>query len=76
MFDVALAIVLNSDDNDQTVPSIQLADSIAYLVIAAFVGMMVPVARKVDCIENQMVVNIPLVNMSGKHKLILADVDK
>lgn len=44
----------------------------AYFVIAALVGMVVFVVGETDRIENQMVVNIPLVNMGGKYKLVLA----
>ena len=48
----------------------------AYLVVAALVGMVVFVVGKTDRIENQTVMNMPLINMGGKYKLVLADVYK
>ena len=40
-------------------------------MIAALVGMVVLVVGEADRIENQMVVNMPLINMGGKYKLVL-----
>ena len=36
-----------------------------------FVGMVALVVSKADCLENQMVMNMPLVNMGGKYELVL-----
>lgn len=58
MLNIALALVTARDDDGQAVFSAQSVTGSAYLVIAAFVGMMV--------------VNMPLVNMGGKYKLVLA----
>lgn len=44
----------------------------ADLVITAFVGMVVLVILKTDCIENQMVMNMIFINMGGKYKLVLS----
>ena len=44
----------------------------AYLVIAALVGMVMLVVAEADRIEDQMIMNMPLVNMGGKYKLVLA----
>ena len=48
-----------------------VADS-AYLVIAALVGMVMLMVGEADRIKNQMVVNMPLINMGGKYKLVLS----
>ena len=58
MLNVALALVPAGDDDGLAVFSALSVTGSAYLVIAAFVGMMV--------------VNMPLVNMGGKYKLVLA----
>ena len=50
----------------------QPVDGPAYFVIAAFVGMVVLVVGEAARIENQMVVNMPLINVGGKYKLVLA----
>ena len=69
MLDVALALAPAGDDNRQAVfLALSVANS-AYLVIATFVGMVVLMVCEADCIENQMVVNMPLINMGGKYKL-------
>lgn len=72
MLNIALALVTARDDDGQAVFSAQSVTGSAYLVIAAFVGMVVLVVGEADRIENQMVVNMPLVNMGGKYKLVLA----
>ena len=41
-------------------------------VIAPLIGMVVLVVGEADRIEDQMVVNMPFVNMGGKYKLVLA----
>ena len=41
-------------------------------MIAALVGMIVLVVGEADRIENQMIVNMALINMGGKYKLVLA----
>ncbi len=52
--------------------SVQPVADPAYLVIAALVGMVVLVVGEADRIENQMIVNMSLVNVGGKYKLVLA----
>ena len=44
-------------------------------MIASLVGMIVLVIRKADRIENQVIMNMIFVYMSGKYKLILAAQD-
>ena len=60
MLNIALALVTARDDDGQAVFSAQSVTGSAYLVIAAFVGMVVLVVGEADRIENQMVVNMPL----------------
>ena len=72
MLDVAHALIPAWDNDGQAVFSAQLVAGPAYLVIAALVGMIVLVVGKADRMENQMVVNMPLVDMGGKYKLVLA----
>ena len=71
MLDVALALVLTRDDDGQAVFSAQTVPGSAYLVVAAFAGMVVLVVGETDRIENQMVVNMLLVDMGGKYKFVL-----
>ena len=56
----------------QAMFSIQLAADLAYLVIATLVEVVVLAVGETDRIENQMVVNMPFVNMDGKYTLVLA----
>ena len=72
MLNVALALVPAGDDDGQTMFFAQPVADPAYLMVAALVGMVVLVVGEADRIENQMVVNMPLVNMGGKYKLVLA----
>lgn len=55
-----------------TVFSVQPVTGLVYLMIAVFVGMVVLVVDEPDRIKNQRVVNMPLINMGGKYKLVLA----
>ena len=71
VLNVALALVLAGDNDGQAMFSTQPIAGPAYLVIAAFVGMVVLVVGEADRIKNQMVVNMSLVNMGGKYKLVL-----
>ena len=72
MLNIALALIPAGDDNGQVVFSAQSVAGLAYLMIAVLVGMVVLVIGEADRIENQMVVNMSLVNMGGKYKLVLA----
>ena len=47
----------------------------AYLVIAALVGMVVLVVGEADRIENQVIMDVILVNVSGEDKFIFAAQD-
>ena len=75
MFNIALALVLPWDDDRQTVFLAKPVGGTADIVIASLVGMIVLVIRKADRIENQVIMNMIFVYMSGKYKLILAAQD-
>ena len=72
MLDVARALVPAGDDDRQTVFSEEPIAGPAYLVIAGLVGMVVLLVGETGRIENQMVVNMPLINVGGKYRLVLA----
>ena len=55
--------------------SAQSVASSAYLVIAALVGMVVLVVGEADRIENQVIMDVILVNVSGEDKFIFAAQD-
>ena len=75
MFNIALALVLSWDDDRQTVFLAKPVGGTADIVIASLVGMIVFMIRKADRIENQVIMNMIFVYMSGKYKLILAAQD-
>ena len=72
MLNVALALILAGDDDGQAVFFAQPIADPAYLMVATLVRMVVLVVGEADRIENQMVVNMPFINMGGKYKLVLA----
>lgn len=72
MLNATLARVLAWDNHGPVVLSAQPVTSPAYLVIVALVEMVVLVVGGTDHIENQIVVNMPLINVGGKYKLVLA----
>ena len=72
MFNVALALIPAGDDNGQAVFFAQPVADPAYLMVAALVGMVVLVVGEADRIEDQMIMNMSLINMGGKYKLVLA----
>ena len=75
MFNIALSFVLSGDDDGQTVFFVNPVRSAADEMIAPLVGMVVLMIRKADRIENQVIMNMIFVYMSGKYKLILAAQD-
>ena len=75
MFNIALALVLSGDYDGQTVFFAKPVRSAADIVIAPLVGMVVPVIRKADRIENQVIMNMIFVYVGGKYKFILAAQD-
>ena len=75
MFNIALALILSGDDDRQTVFLAKPVRSAADIVVTPLVGMVVPVIRKADRIENQVVMNMIFVYVGGKYKFILAAQD-
>lgn len=65
MLDIALALVLTGDNNGQAMLFADAVAGAADEMIAALVGMVVLMIFKADRIENQMVMNMPLVNVGG-----------
>ena len=63
MINVVLALVPTGNDDGQPVFLTQPVAGPAYHVIAVLVGMVVLVVGETDCIKNQMVVNMPLINI-------------
>ena len=75
MFNITLALILSWDDDRQTVFLAKPIRSAADIVITPLVGMIVLMIRKTDRIENQVVMNMIFVYVSGKYKLVLATQD-
>ena len=75
MFNIALALVLSRNNDRQTMFLAKPVGGAADIVVTPLVGMVVPVIRKADCIENQVVMNMILVYVSGKYKFILTAQD-
>ena len=70
MLNVALTFIPAGDNDGQVVFFAQPVAGPAYLVIAALVGMVVLMVNETNRIEDQMIMNMPLVNMGGKYKLV------
>ena len=75
MFNIALALVLSGDDDGQSMFFAEAVAGAADIVVTPLVGMVVLMIRKADRIENQVIMNMIFVYMSGKYKLILAAQD-
>ena len=75
MLNVALALIPARDDDGQAVFFAQPVAGPAYLVIAALVGMVMLVIGEADRIENQVIMDVILVNVSGEDKFIFAAQD-
>ena len=75
MLNVALALIPTGDDDGQAVFFAQPVAGPAYLVIAALVGMVVLVVGEADRIENQVIMDVILVNVSGEDKFIFVAQD-
>ena len=72
MLNIALAFVLSGDHHRQSMFLTKPVAGAAYLMVAPFVGVVMPVIRKADRIENQVVMDVIPVYVGGKDKLILA----
>ena len=71
MLNIALAFVLPGDHHGQTVFLTESVAGAAYLMVASLVGVVMPVIRKADRIENHMVMDVILVYVGGQYKFIL-----
>lgn len=67
--------VLPWDDDGQTVFFTDTVAGAADIMIASLVGMVVLVIREAGRIENQVVMDMPLVNVGGQYKFILTAKD-
>ena len=72
---IALALILSGDDHGQSVFLAQPVAGAAYKVIAALIAVVVLMIHETDSIENQVVMDMPLVNMGGQYKFVLAAQD-
>ena len=72
---IALALVLTGDDHRQSVFLTQPVAGTADKVIAALITVVVFMIHEADGIENQVVMDMPLVNVGGQYKFILAAQD-
>jgi hypothetical protein len=70
MLNVALALVLTGDNDGQAMLFADTVAGAADLMVAPFVGVVVPVVLKTDRIEDQVIMNMILVNVSGEDKFI------
>ena len=75
MLNIALALVLSGDDHGQSVFLAQSVAGTADKVIAARIAVVVLMIHEADGIENQVVMDMPLVNVGGQYKFILATQD-
>ena len=75
VFDVTFALVLPWDDDRQPMFFAKAVAGTADIVVTPLVGMVVLVIREADRIENQVVMNMPLVYVGGQDKFILAAQD-
>lgn len=71
MLDVAFAFALSGNNNGKSMLLTELVTGTADLVVAALIGVVVLVINKADRIENQMIVDMPLVDVGGKYILVL-----
>ena len=75
MLNVALALVPAGDDDGQAMLFANAVAGAADLVIAPLVGVVVLVVGEADRIENQVIMDVIPVNVSGEDKFIFAAQD-
>ena len=75
MLNIALALILSGDDHGQSVFLAQPVAGTADKVIASLIAVVVLMIHEADGIENQVVMDMPLVNVGGKYKFVLAAQD-
>ena len=72
---VAHAFVLRGRDNRETVFLTEPVADLAHIIVNPLVALVCVVVHKVNRIENQMVMNMVFVNVSGQHILIFSSED-
>ena len=75
MLNVALALVPAGDNDRQTMLFADTVAGAADLMVAPLVGVIMPVILKTDRIEDQVIMNMILVNVSGEDKFIFTAQD-
>ena len=75
MLNVALSLVLSGDDHGKSVFLAQPVAGAADKMVASLIAVVVLMIHEADGIENQVVMNMPLVNVGGQNKFILAAQD-
>ena len=71
VLNIALAFVAARDDDGQAVSFADPVACPAYLKVASLVGVIMPVILKTDRIEDQVIMDVILVNVSGEDNLYL-----
>ena len=72
---VAHALVLRGRDNRETVFLTEPVADLTHIIVNPLVALVCVVVHKVNRIENQMVMNMVFVNVSGQHILIFSSED-
>ena len=75
VLDVALALVPAWDDDGQAMLFADAVAGAADLMVAPLVGVVVPVILETDRVENQVIMDVIPVNVSGEDKFIFAAQD-
>ena len=75
MLNIAFALILSRDDHGQSVFLAQPVAGTADKVIAALIAVVVLMIHEADSIENQVVMDMPLINVGGQYKFILTAQD-
>ena len=72
---VAHALVLRGRDNRETVFLTEPVANLTHIIVNPLIALVCVVVHKVNRIENQMVMNMVFVNVSGQHILIFSSED-
>ena len=75
VFLIAHALVLRGRDNRETVFLTEPVADLTHIIINPLVALVCVVVHKVNRIENQMVMNMVFVNVSGQHILVFSTED-
>lgn len=75
MLNIALALIPAGDNDGQAMLFADTVAGAADLMVASLVGVVVPVVLETDRIEDQVIMNMILVNVSGENKFIFTTQD-